>query len=575
VTGKPGFDLDPIFLWVLVLGLNKRQFSKRFRFVLRRGSFQLGGAASARRPFWRAWLVVFSCFLLLFFCLRQTEGEDAWSTSVAKEMEEVAFNWFGTKYTWAELPSLIPEEGEYDVSKLLPGPLQHMSWLEAYKMTQKYQVMGQLHVLYSKWQIEYGGSMSANIVVPRILFSRDNGDIGKQAVPMRFNQVLVNHPDDAETISRVHVRKSPSFTSAMWGSIISTTDNEHWKNQREHLVTAFLPDASLSQIFPTTLKRAKDCTERLRQLSEECSKPVEMYDFMLYETKAQLQLSLMGLDEATMKETNPAFRDSLAGRREPKYARKYCNFLTEHFHNGETSCPALREDVEAGKCPVAKGPLSNRIGSMGADTYTDKGNAFIFAFAGHDTTGSTLTWFLYHLFETRDSHSDEEKNRRADIRRRVLEEVDAFWKELDGRDPTYYDLKKLPFMTKCLMETLRITNAVLSGTYRWMQFDDYVTGPNGTKVLLKKDQLIQVPNWSRHHNPELWGDDVEKFNPDRKWQDNEIWHNKGFAAYNPATERFTPFAASQRHCIGQPFANVSASRCSFLAFSHFTSLTFV
>ena len=33
----------------------------------------------------------------------------------------------------------------------------------------------------------------------------------------------------------------------------------------------------------------------------------------------------------------------------------------------------------------------------GLNKMTDMGNAFIFAFAGHDTTGHTLTWLTYEM----------------------------------------------------------------------------------------------------------------------------------------------------------------------------------
>ena len=46
----------------------------------------------------------------------------------------------------------------------------------------------------------------------------------------------------------------------------------------------------------------------------------------------------------------------------------------------------------------------------------------------------------------------------------------------DGsEDPLEYtDLIKLPFMTKCIMETLRRWPAVANGTFRELQFDDFV-----------------------------------------------------------------------------------------------------
>merc|ERR1712070_1141959 len=36
--------------------------------------------------------------------------------------------------------------------------------------------------------------------------------------------------------------------------------------------------------------------------------------------------------------------------------------------------------------------------------------------------------------------------------------------------------------------------------------------------------------------------------------DREIWDNRGIAAFNPATERFSPFTYQPRDCIGKNFA---------------------
>lgn len=129
---------------------------------------------------------------------------------------------------------------------------------------------------------------------------------------------------------------------------------------------------------------------------------------------------------------------------------------------------------------------------------SDIGNAFIFAFAGHvsgthpelllryvrpahdalaarayvnllalsssqDTTGHTLTWLTYELAKN------------PSYQERIVAEVDAFWEEVGDRECEFLDMQKLPFMTRCIMETLRLWPVVPNGTFRQLSYDDEVT----------------------------------------------------------------------------------------------------
>jgi cytochrome P450 len=79
----------------------------------------------------------------------------------------------------------------------------------------------------------------------------------------------------------------------------------------------------------------------------------------------------------------------------------------------------------------------------------------------------------------------------------------------------YDDLTRLPFMTQCVMETLRLWPAVPNGTFREMQFDDVITGPGGKDVKVPKGTYVQILTWPRHRNKDLWGEDADEFNPVR------------------------------------------------------------
>merc|ERR1712160_148288 len=95
------------------------------------------------------------------------------------------------------------------------------------------------------------------------------------------------------------------------------------------------------------------------------------------------------------------------------------------------------------------------------------GNIFIFAFAGHDTTGHTLTWLLFEL------------TKRPDLQARLQTEIDTVSERIKGRPLEYQDLFSTTFMTRCVMETLRLWPAVPNGTFRELEFDDWVHGEDG------------------------------------------------------------------------------------------------
>merc|ERR1711939_426323 len=264
-----------------------------------------------------------------------------------------------------------------------------------------------------------------------------------------------------------------------------------------------------------------------------------MNEFYLHEAQAQLQLALFGASEAFMDETNLKIRRAFNSFSDPKYIQDFCmRLLGEHAQFSAPSQAQQHGDE------WIHGPLSKVIGTSEEELLTKFGNAIIFAFAGHDTTGHTMTWLTYEL------------SKHPEYQRKLHEEVDRVFEEIGGRELCYEDCQRMPFLTKCVMETLRLWPAVPSGTYRELQFDDTVKGPGGKDVVLPKGTFVQVATWGRHRNPDLWGADVNEFNPYRKFNGNECWNDEAFAAYNPHSERFSPFTYPPRDCIGKNFAQM-------------------
>ncbi|PKA48050.1 Carotene epsilon-monooxygenase, chloroplastic [Apostasia shenzhenica] len=151
--------------------------------------------------------------------------------------------------------------------------------------------------------------------------------------------------------------------------------------------------------------------------------------------------------------------------------------------------------------------------------------------AGHETTGSALTWTLYLL--SKDSSSLA----------RAQEEVDNV---LGGRVPTYDDVKELKYLMRCILESMRLYPhpPVL---IRRAQVADVL--PGDYKVNVGQDIMISVYNI--HRSPQVW-ERADEFVPERFDLEGPIPNetNTDF--------RFIPFSGGPRKCVGDQFALLEA-----------------
>ncbi|KAK1267373.1 hypothetical protein QJS04_geneDACA000249 [Acorus gramineus] len=151
--------------------------------------------------------------------------------------------------------------------------------------------------------------------------------------------------------------------------------------------------------------------------------------------------------------------------------------------------------------------------------------------AGHETTGSVLTWTLYLLSKNPSSLT------------KAQEEVD---KVLEGRVPRYEDVKELRYLMRCINESMRLYPhpPVL---IRRAQVDDVL--PGNYKVNAGQDVMISVYNI--HRSSQVW-ERAEEFLPER-------FDLEGPVPNESNTDfRYIPFSGGPRKCVGDQFALLEA-----------------
>ncbi|MES5817581.1 cytochrome P450 [Streptomyces sp. RG80] len=149
-----------------------------------------------------------------------------------------------------------------------------------------------------------------------------------------------------------------------------------------------------------------------------------------------------------------------------------------------------------------------------------------FLVAGHETTSGALSFALHYL------------SRHPDVAARARAEVDRVWG--DAAVPGYDQVAKLRYVRRVLDESLRL----------------WPTAPAFAReavedTLLAGDHPMRRGAWTLvltpmlHRDPEVWGADAERFDPDR-------FDPKAVRTRAPHT--FKPFGTGARACIGRQFA---------------------
>eukprot|EP00118_Oscarella_pearsei_P024335 m.304183 g.304183 ORF g.304183 m.304183 type:complete len:456 (+) comp40844_c0_seq46:5172-6539(+) len=146
-------------------------------------------------------------------------------------------------------------------------------------------------------------------------------------------------------------------------------------------------------------------------------------------------------------------------------------------------------------------------------------------FAGHDTSGSALSWTLYLLA----SHQDELK--------RCQEEADSVLGI--KKDVEWEDLSRLTYLTMCIKESLRQRPPTFEFSRSFKKDTEIAPGK-----IIPAFTEVSVNLYALHHNPDLWND-PEKFDPTRFTSEN---------SKNRSPYAYIPFSAGPRNCLGQHFA---------------------
>ncbi|KAL8479707.1 hypothetical protein ACS0TY_026583 [Phlomoides rotata] len=152
----------------------------------------------------------------------------------------------------------------------------------------------------------------------------------------------------------------------------------------------------------------------------------------------------------------------------------------------------------------------------------------IFYLAGSTTTSCLLLWAMFVL----SIHPEWQTRAREEV-------VRVF----GNKDLNFEALNRLKIVTMILQEVLRLYTPVPLTSRRTKEQVKIgnITIPAGVYVNL----FLALP----HHDPEIWGDDVKEFKPQR--------FSEGVSkAANMQSSTFIPFGLGPRSCIGQNFAMI-------------------
>ncbi len=202
------------------------------------------------------------------------------------------------------------------------------------------------------------------------------------------------------------------------------------------------------------------------------------------------------------------------------------------FHALETMIHRMIEERRASPHEQKNDVLSLLLGAKDAagrslsDTEI-RDELWTFLFAGHETTGSALTWTWFLLSQCRP------------VRERLTRELHDV---LGDRLPTAADLPRLRYTKMVWDESVRLYPPAYTLHNRVAQSEDRL--PSG--AVLPPKAWVWVNPWSLHRNAR-WFPNPNQFDPER-------FSDEGKRTHTPYS--YLPFGAGGRRCPGESFAEL-------------------
>lgn len=173
--------------------------------------------------------------------------------------------------------------------------------------------------------------------------------------------------------------------------------------------------------------------------------------------------------------------------------------------------------------------LLDELAKETQDPLTLRSETLHIMIAGRDTSAALLGWVFYFLARNP-----------AAFRRLRDEAITLF-----GTEPTenlnFNSLWAFVYLHHCINESLRVA-AVIPMNERSALRDTTLPRGGGrdglAPIFVPKGNQVLIPLYAMQHRKDLWGDDVEEWNPER-WNDRKFgWE-------------FIPFGGGSRQCLGK------------------------
>ncbi|KAL3441504.1 cytochrome P450 [Aspergillus insuetus] len=386
---------------------------------------------------------------------------------------------------------------------------------------------------------EYGNTFSAQRITDPIILTREPENV-KTILSLKFNDYSMG--------DRLQV-----FGSLL-GHGIFTTDGEDWARSRHMIRPNFIKEqVAHLDIF-------EELMEDLFALIPTDGSTIDLQELFFGFTIDSATEFLFGHNVHSLKkrlsqvvDTEPDFSEAfnyslenivtnsrfgplmfLNRDQKAKEANQICHKMVEQFVD-KAMRVREKEDEEKGadEEESRRYLFLNGLAQQTSDRTRIRDELMNVLLAGRDTTASLLSNMFFMLA----------KNPR--IWARLQEEIAT----LDGRAPTYEELRNLKYLKWCINETLRLFPVVPLNSRTAIK-DTIIPvggGPDGrSPVFVPKGTAVGYSTWAMHRRKDFYGADADDFRPER-------WEH-----LRPGWE-YLPFNGGPRICVGQQYALTEAS----------------